>query len=87
MSEVIHAFRTPVIAGGVTWQAEAWGAQRGDGLWEGWLLFASTGDGDVLLTSRETTQPNRNALVYWATGLEPVFLEGAFERARTRAAA
>ena len=87
MSEMIHAFRTPVIAGGVTWQVEARGAQRGDGLWEGWLLFASSAGSDVLLTSRETTQPNRNALVYWATGLEPVFLEGAFERARNRAAA
>jgi hypothetical protein len=86
MSEVIHAFRTPVIDGGVVWQAEARGAQRDDGLWEGWLLFASAA-GDVLLTSRETTQPNRNALEYWATGLEPVFLEGAFERAKTRAAA
>ena len=86
MGEAIHAFRTPVIDGGVVWQVEAWGAQRDDGLWEGWLLFASAG-GDVLLTSRETTQPNRNALEYWATGLEPVFLEGAFERAKTRAAA
>ena len=87
MSEAIHAFRTPVIAEGVAWHAEAWGAQRDDGLWEGWLLFALTDGGNVLRTPRETTQPSRNALVYWATGLEPVFLEGAFERARNRAAA
>ena len=29
----------------------------------------------------ETTQPNLEALRYWASGLEPVYLEGALERA------
>jgi hypothetical protein len=29
----------------------------------------------------ETTQPNREALAYWASGIEPVYLEGALERA------
>jgi hypothetical protein len=29
----------------------------------------------------ETTQPNREALTYWASGIEPVYLEGALERA------
>jgi len=35
----------------------------------------------VLTTERETTQPSREALLYWATGLEPIYLEGAFARA------
>jgi hypothetical protein len=29
----------------------------------------------------ETTQPNRGALAYWASGVEPVYLEGSLERA------
>jgi hypothetical protein len=29
----------------------------------------------------ETTQPNREALAYWASGVEPVYLEGALGRA------
>jgi hypothetical protein len=40
-------------------------------------------------TGRETTQPNRPDLLYWATGLTAVYLEGALDRARkplTRAA-
>ena len=30
---------------------------------------------------RETTQPNLTDLNYWATGLTPVYLEGALARA------
>ena len=36
----------------------------------------------VLRTERETTQPNRGAVAYWADGLEPIYLEGAFNRAQ-----
>ena len=36
----------------------------------------------ILRTGRETTQPDRRALEYWASGLEPLYFEGAFERAR-----
>src|SRR5438552_1522618 len=32
-------------------------------------------------TAVETTQPNLEARRYWASGLEPVYLEGALERA------
>jgi hypothetical protein len=37
--------------------------------------------GPALRTGRETTQPNRDAVAYWASGLEPVYFEGAFVRA------
>ncbi len=37
-------------------------------------------DGRVLRSARETTQPNLTDLEYWATGLTPVYLEGALER-------
>lgn len=50
--------------------------------WEGWIDFVPL---SAVLpsrrTARETTQPDRNALEYWATGLEPLYLAGAFERA------
>jgi hypothetical protein len=37
-----------------------------------------------LLTEQETSQPNRTAIEYWALGLEPIYLEGAFARAQGR---
>jgi len=50
--------------------------------WEGWIDFVPLGAGlPSRRTSRETTQPDRAALEYWATGLEPLYLAGAFERA------
>lgn len=61
--------------------ARACGALRSDGKWEGWIEFTTTGDSRVLRTGRETTQPNRPDLVYWATGLTGVYLEGALDRA------
>jgi hypothetical protein len=82
--ERIHVFQTPVMADGVVYRAEAWGDERDDGLFEGWLRFIPPNGWGILFTGRETTQPSRGALVYWATGLEPVYLEGAFERATRR---
>jgi hypothetical protein len=58
------------------------GGVRADGTWIGWIEFTDAGTGAVLRTDRETTQSNREALTYWATGLEPAYLEGAFARAR-----
>ena len=58
------------------------GSPISDGNWLGWIEFASKGDPRVLRTDRETTQPNRDALMYWASGLEPLYFEGAFTRAR-----
>jgi len=59
-----------------------YGKPRTDGMWEGWLEFVpASADLSVLRTSRETTQPDRRALDYWASGLEPLYLAGAFERA------
>jgi hypothetical protein len=67
---------------GVSYFVEACGATTQSGSWEGWLEFYPLGsEKPVLRTERETTQPNRKALEYWATGLEPIYFEGAFERA------
>jgi len=54
------------------------------GTWQGWIEFRSA-EGMSVTTDRETTQSTREAVAYWATGLEPVFLEGALRRAATAA--
>jgi hypothetical protein len=59
------------------------GARRDDGTWIGWVRFRAP-DGKILETERETTQPNRNTLMYWATGLTYSYLEGALARAKQR---
>jgi hypothetical protein len=61
-------------------QVSVEGIERPDGTWAGRVMFRH--GGAVLATDQETSQPNREALAYWATGLEAVYLEGAFERAK-----
>jgi hypothetical protein len=48
--------------------------------WQGWLEFTDMATGHALRSGRETTQPNRVDTIYWATGLTPVYLEGALHR-------
>lgn len=86
MAELIHVFKTVVANGGREWTIEARGESREDGRWEGWLVFVPADGSPPLATPRETTQSNRQALEYWANGLEPIYLEGAFSRAVARAA-
>ena len=82
MSEVLVEF-SEALAGaeGALYRARACGRVMEDGLWEGWIEFIPVGPGRALRSPRETEQPNRDDLVYWATGLTPVYLEGAMERA------
>ncbi|HEX6057575.1 MAG TPA: hypothetical protein VFZ11_01065 [Gemmatimonadaceae bacterium] len=62
--------------------ARVCGRKLADAHWEGWIEFAPAGgDGAALRTGRETLQPSRRDLVYWATGLTHTFLEGALARA------
>lgn len=84
MAEVLVEFTDPIEAGdGTRYIARACGAPtNGHGLWHGWIEFIPTGGGEVLRSPRETTQPNRQDTVYWATGLTAVYLEGALGRAR-----
>ena len=67
---------------GHVYDALIYGDEGSTGTWEGWLEFVPL-DGAVTSrrTGRETTQPDRVALEYWATGLQPLYLLGAFERA------
>jgi hypothetical protein len=69
-------------AAGARYFAQAAGRQREDGLWEGWLEFIpERQSGRPVSSERETTQPNRADLEYWAQGLTRVYLEGALVRA------
>jgi hypothetical protein len=52
-------------------------------MWEGWVEFVPDDETAVVRSPRETTQPNLTALMYWATGLTPVYLEGCLVRALT----
>jgi hypothetical protein len=82
-AELLHEFHDPLQdADGVLYVPRAVGAERGDGTWIGWLEFVSLDGRTVLRTNRETTQPNRGAVAYWAAGLETTYMEGAFRLAR-----
>jgi hypothetical protein len=71
---------------GARYVARACGGPREDGLWEGWIEFERDDGREVLRTERETTQPNRTDLAYWASGLTAIYLDGALTRARDRSA-
>jgi len=82
MAEVLIQFETIVVADdGAKYYAQACAAPMPDGLWEGWIEFVPLEGGIPLRSPRETTQPNRRDAVYWATGLTPVYLAGALDRA------
>ena len=83
MAEVLVLFDEPIAApSGKTYLAHAVGKEVDGGLWDGWLEFQGVDDGsDVLASGRETTQPNRKNIEYWAQGLTKVYLQGALGRA------
>ena len=80
MAEVVHVFEDPVLLDGQPYVAQVAGRPNGH-IWEGWIEFAARDGSDTLRTARETTQPDRAALIYWATGLSGTYLEGALQRA------
>jgi hypothetical protein len=84
MAELLQEYATTVTGfDGTTYIVRSYGEERSDGTWIGWLEFHPTDERKpILRTSQETSQPNRTTVEYWATGLEPVYFEGAFERAR-----
>jgi hypothetical protein len=81
-AEVIAEFSDHLVdADGTHYVVRAIGGPRSDGTWVGWLEFVAVGVRRVRRTGQETTQPDREALLYWASGLEPIYFEGAFARA------
>jgi hypothetical protein len=86
MVEFIHEFPF-VVEGpeGRRYRARVYGG-RAPGLstWEGWFVFFPIGGGEPLPTDRETTQSKLEHVRYWAGGIEPLYLEGALDRAIRR---
>jgi hypothetical protein len=86
--EHIHTHSSHVRDGATEYEARIYGGARGDGTWAGWIEFHPVkGEAPVLRTEQETSQPNRVCVEYWASGLEPIYLEGALERAKAERAA
>jgi hypothetical protein len=86
MAELLQEY-TAVVTGpdGTAYNVRSYGEERADGTWVGWLEFEPEDPEEVTLaTDQETSQPNRTAVEYWATGLEAVYFEGAFERASAK---
>lgn len=83
MSELLVKFDEPIAApDGRKYFAQAAGKETEAGLWEGWLEFLPVDESaETLCSERETTQPNRKNLDYWAQGLTVVYLQGALARA------
>jgi hypothetical protein len=86
MSEVVHVFDARINLDGVPYVAQV--AARPNGhIWEGWIEFVALDGSDARRTPRETTQPDRAAMEYWATGISATYLEGALARTIPRPAA
>jgi hypothetical protein len=82
VAETLVEFQEHVISpDGTVYEARACGGPMPGGNWQGWIEFIPLNGGEPVRSRRETTQPNRADTVYWATGLTPVYLEGALRRA------
>jgi hypothetical protein len=83
MAQVVRTFDVPVFLDEKPYRAQV--CVRPDRhMWEGWIEFIADDGSDVRRTPRETTQPDFNAVVYWATGLSGTYLEGAMARTLAR---
>ena len=81
MSDVVREFEQIFWDGDARYRARVMAAPYRDKTWQGWIEFIPVGKGTPCRTEWETVQPDRHAVVYWAEGLEPLYLDGAFERA------
>ena len=76
MADLVHEFTDNLGE----YRVRAFAEKRGN-IWIGWLEFRPS-RGKALKTGEETSQPSKDAVRYWATGLEPIYLEGALKRAK-----
>src|SRR5262249_32530021 len=83
VTEVLVEFDTTVTGSdGTRWLPRVCGRVADDGLWEGWIEFLPLRvSAEPVRTSRETGQPNRTALMYWAGALTQLSPESALGRA------
>lgn len=86
VAETLLQFQEHIVApDGTAYEARACGSPMAGGTWQGWIEFVPVDVGEPVRSRRETTQPNRDDTVYWATGLSGVYLEGALSRALEQA--
>lgn len=82
MEQLLQEFDRPVSdQAGMMYRVFLYGRSRPADTWQGWLVFERTSDGKRFSTDVETTQPNAEAVLYWATGLSEAYFDGAIERA------
>jgi hypothetical protein len=83
MAEVLIEYDATVVdMDGSRWAARACGRLGEQKMWEGWIEFVPLDpDQRPLRSPRESTQPSREGLLYWATGLTSTYLKGALRRA------
>jgi hypothetical protein len=85
MAELIHKHSMIVKDDETVYIVRTYAEQRADRTWHAWLEFHPTDKSRPLLrTGQETSQPSRVTIEYWASGLTPVYLEGALTRAQGR---
>src|SRR5688572_24495673 len=86
MAEVFRSLERPVRHARGTYAARVVGRLAVDGMWDGWLEFTplDPGTSEVVVTSVESRQPNRQTFEYWAGGLSGVYAERALDRALNR---
>lgn len=82
VNDLVHTFSEVVRdPEGRGYAAEVHARERVDGIWETWLEFRGLGRNVLLRTHRESEQPNRRAVLYWASGLQSSYFDGALLRA------
>ena len=82
MDQLLQQFEKPVLdKNGVGYSVFLYGRSRPGDTWQGWLVFERSNDGKRFATDVETTQPNADAVLYWASGLSHAYFDGALERA------
>lgn len=85
MDRLLQTFEVPFVdKSGDEYDVRLYGRSREHDTWQGWLVFTRRRDGRTFTTDVETTQPNAEAVVYWAGGLTAAYWDGAFLRARHR---
>ncbi len=82
MDQLLQQYEALVHDGeGNSYVVYLYGRSRPADTWQGWLVFERVSDRRRFSTRVETTQPNVEAVVYWGTGLEATYFDGALRRA------
>lgn len=82
MERLLQQFEAPVRdSAGALYNVYLYGLERPGDTWQSWLVFERASDGRRFTTGVETTQPNAEAILYWATGLTDTYFDGALQRA------